>query len=284
MRDETLNRLCNDVIALLERDGLSAIDRFARIGAAPLRYTGERYRGGNAISLWATRELKGYGSPYWATYKQAAADGANVRKGEKGTTVVFWSEVEKPDGEKHMFARAYTVFNADQIHGLDPKFYPVQARSENIPDHDKAEDFLLHLGVQRQEGNTACYVRPPVDTVIMPPRRAFATQDAFYATLFHEVVHWSGAENRARRPKGKTFGDSVYAMEELVAELGAALLCRDFEISKTPREDHAAYLASWLKGLKSDPMSLWTAASAAEAAVTWLHHHSDAAIPMEIVA
>lgn len=284
MRDETLNRLCTDVIALLERDGLPAIDRFARIGAAPLRYTGERYRGGNALALWATREIRGYSSPYWATYRQAAADGANVRKGEKGTPVVFWSEVEKADGTKHMFARSYTVFNADQIDGLDPKFFPLVARSENIPDHAKAEDWLLHLGVKRQEGNRACYVHAPVDTVIMPPRRAFATQDAFYATLLHEVVHWSGAEKRARRPKGKAFGDEAYAMEELVAELGAALLCRDFEINKTPREDHAAYLASWLKALKGDPMLLWTAASAAEAAVTWLHHHSDAALPIGAAA
>lgn len=284
MRDETLNKLCADVILLLERDGLPAIDRFARIGAAPLRYTGERYRGGNALALWATREIKGYGSPYWATYRQAAADGANVRRGEKGTTVVFWSETENAQGEKHMFARAYTVFNADQIQGLDPKYYPLVARSENIPDHAAAEEFVAHLGVQRREGNSACYIHAPVDTVMMPPRAAFATQDGFYATLFHEIVHWSGAENRARRPKGQKFGDAAYAMEELVAELGAALLCRDFEISKTPREDHAAYLASWLKGLKGDPMLLWSAASAAETATTWLHTQAGAALPAALAA
>lgn len=110
----------------------------------------------------------------------------------------------------------------------------------------------------------------------MPKFEAFDSAEAYYATLAHECTHWTGHKTRCERTFGKRFGDSAYAAEELVAELGAAYLCADLEISKTPREDHASYLDSWLKILKADKRAIFTASTAATKACSYLHECSGA--------
>ena len=128
----------------------------------------------------------------------------------------------------------------------------------------------------RIHGDSAHYT-PSTDTITMPDReRFFATSSGsaaqnWYATLLHELVHWSGADHRLARTFGKRFGDDAYAMEELVAELGSAFLCGDLGLSTSPRPDHASYLASWLKVLKADNRAIFTAASAAAKAADYLH-------------
>ncbi len=104
----------------------------------------------------------------------------------------------------------------------------------------------------------------------MPDRRAFADAEGYYATLLHELIHWTGAEARLNRPMKHRFGGEGYAREELVAEFGAALLCCDLKLSKVPREDHAHYLAGWMQALRKDPMEMWSAARAAETAPDYL--------------
>jgi antirestriction protein ArdC len=271
MRQETLARLTTHVLELLATDGIKAFDRFARMGSRPLRFsTGTAYRGGNAIALWATAQVKGYGSPFWLTYKQAQEAGAHVRRGEKGTLILYadrWKPADAdPDDPERVFMRAYTVFNAQQVEGLPASYYTALRRPEGFNPIPEAEAFVRATGATVKEGGAGAFYRPSDDTITMPDRRAFADAEGFYATLLHELVHWTGAEARLNRPIRNRFGDPDYAREELVAELGAALLCCDLKLSKAPREDHAHYLAGWMQALQKNPMELWSAARAAETA------------------
>lgn len=282
MRDETMARLAADTIALLERDGPVVFDRFANTGVRPLRHNGERYRGGNAFALWGTADFKGYTSPYWMTFKQAQEYGGQVRKGEKSALVLYWDRLKvKPkdgaggaaeaDEKTILFAKASCVFNACQIDGLPDRFFPAVERNQGFDPVPAAEAFVAATGARVREGNgRACYT-PDLDTITMPSRRAFTDAEAFYATLLHELVHWTGPKHRLGRDQSGRFGGENYAMEELVAEIGAAMLCGEIGLSKSPRADHAHYLKSWLVALKKDPKALWTAASAADKACDFLH-------------
>lgn len=297
MRAETLARLAADTMALLERDGLAAFDRFARMGSRPIRFSAEvPYRGGNVIALWATAQLRGYGSPYWMTFKQVKdaprhqwADvevPPHVRKGETATLVTYVDTMRIKDdgagaagdddaeGGRRRFLKAYSVFNAEQVEGLAPRYLRAFRSPDGWQPLEQAERFVHGAGVPVREGTGhACYW-PAFDRIDMPDRRAFADAEGWYATAFHELVHATGARRRlAREPIASgsaAFGSDGYAREELVAELGSALLCADLGLSKAPREDHALYLAGWLTKLRKDPLELWSAARAAEAAAEWL--------------
>jgi antirestriction protein ArdC len=295
MRAELLQKLTADTIALLERDGMGAFDRFARLGSRPRRHNGTPYRGGNVIPLWATAALQGWHTPHWMTFKQAKQLDAQVRKGEKGTVVVYWDQIQGADpapqgdgAEKRdgvWFAKAYYVFNASQIDGLPPHYYGHHQAAHVWGADDAAEQFVKATGALVHEGRgRACYV-PAADEIHMPDRRAFRDGEGYYATLLHELVHWTGAKHRLDRlPEKVQFGAEDYALEELVAELGAALLCCDLGISKAPREDHAVYLASWMKKLKDEPMCIYRAGKAADVAADWLMALARPAAPAEIAA
>jgi antirestriction protein ArdC len=248
--------------------------------AMPVNVTGRAYRGINVPLLWATAETFGYASPIWATYKQWQERGAQVRRGEKSTIVVFWKSVDiaKPgdeddetETERHLIARAFCVFNAAQVDGFEPKSV---ARKGELPESrriDAAEAFFRKLGsIVRHGGNRAFY-SVAGDFVQMPEFGQFKNVEGFYSTLAHEHVHWTGAEKRCNRQFGQRFGDQAYAFEELVAELGAAFLCADLGLSNEPRPDHAAYIAGWLRVLRNDERAIFTAASKAQAAADFLH-------------
>lgn len=141
---------------------------------------------------------------------------------------------------------------------------------------DRADAFIAAIGATIvHKGNRACYI-PSRDIIEMPPYRQFidtptsSAAEAYYATLLHELLHYASAPDRCNRELGKRFGDSAYAREELVAEIGAAFLCADLSIALEPRPDHAAYLASWIAVLKSDKRAIFTAAALAQKAVDWL--------------
>jgi antirestriction protein ArdC len=275
MRKETLERLTAHVCHLLANEGMITFDRFARMGSRPIRFsTGAPYRGGNAVVLWATAEIKGYNSPFWLTFKQAKEAGAHVRKGETGTLILYadrWKPADADeDTPERVFMRAYTVFNAEQVEGLPETYYVRMRRPEGFDPIPRAEEFVKNTGAVVQEGKSGAFYCASDDTIRMPDRRAFSDAEGFYATLLHELVHWTGAEQRLNRLPNAKFGDPSYAREELVAELGAAFLCADLQLSKAPREDHAHYLAGWLRALEKNPMELWSAARAAETAADYL--------------
>ena len=235
------------------------------------------YQGVNVVTLWAEAMLRGYGSGWWATYEQGKTLGAQVRKGERGTTIVFYKRLGEPDGEEaegwRLVARAFRVFNAEQTVGWSP---PAPARSSPAEVIEQANAFVASTkAIVRYGGDVACF-RPADDVIAMPERDRFVGSrtstptEAFYATLFHELVHWSGAKHRLDRQFGKRFGDRAYVAEELVAELGAAFLCADHAISNEPRADHAAYLSQWLALMADDKRAIFTAAQQARQAVTYL--------------
>jgi len=242
----------------------------------PLRSNGVPYRGMNVLALWCAAEERGFGAQHWFTFNQAKEIGASVRKGAKAAHVFYYGTVERENdaGESTMakFVKTYCVFNAEEIDGLPAQYQPAPALPAGPEARiAAAEDFTRASGaIIRHGGNRAFYARA-ADFVQMPGFGQFESPEAYYATLLHELTHWTGAPGRVERPKGQRFGDPVYAMEELVAELGAAFLCADLRISDQPREDHASYLAHWAAALKAQPSILMSAAGAAEKACDYLH-------------
>lgn len=245
--------------------------------------TGNRYQGINVISLWVAAEMRGYGQPLWATYRQWSALGAQVRKGEKSSTVVFYKEYETDpdpniaeDNGKRRVARASSVFNADQVDGFAAPEAP--APLGPIERIENADRFVGSTGARIVHGGDRACFQPASDQIRMPYEGLFTgtqtmTRDeAYYAVLLHELIHWTGPKHRLDRDMGKRFGDQAYAAEELVAEIGAAFLCAELQITQDVRPDHASYLAHWLKLLKEDDRAIFTAAARASEAVNWLKH------------
>jgi antirestriction protein ArdC len=246
----------------------------------PLRANGVPYRGINVLLLWCEAEEKNYTAPIWMTYRQASELGGQVRKGEHGALVVYADHFTKTetgdDGEECerevAFMKGYTVFNVEQIDGL-PAHYTARAAAPTgaLPHLETAEAFFAATGAEVRHGGNRAFYSPGHDWVQMPPRDSFKDAESYAATLAHELTHWTSHPARLARALGKRFGDDAYAAEELIAELGAAFLCADLGITPTPREDHAGYLAHWLKVLKADNRAIFTAASQAQLAVDYLH-------------
>lgn len=235
-------------------------------------HTGNNYQGINVLNLWIIADGCGYSSGTWGTYRQWKAEGCQVRKGEKASPIIFYKEieVETEDGEKEMrrIMRSYSVFNGDQVEGYQPP---------EIPDHGPIErqqraEAAIHATGARivHGGGKACY-NLRTDTIHMPDEGRFHGEDrseAYYSVLWHELTHWSGP--RVGRDLRNRFGTEAYAMEELVAELGAAYCCAKLGISAEPREDHAHYVANWLTALKNDKKAIFAAAARAQEAVDFL--------------
>lgn len=244
--------------------------------------TKKPYNGINIVSLWVSAEVKGFEAPVWATYRQWSELGAQVRKGEKSSLVVFYKEYEtEPDPDnsdddgKRRVARASYVFNASQVDGYEMPGTPQPLGPiERIAAADR---FVAATGANIEHGGERAFYRPSTDHIQMPPEDLFCGSDtltrseSYYAVLVHELTHWSGAERRLNRQFGKRFGDAAYAAEELVAEIGSAFLCAELGITEgAPRADHAQYLAQWLQLMKDDSRAIFTAAAKASEAVGYL--------------
>jgi antirestriction protein ArdC len=243
--------------------------------------TGNAYNGINIVSLWVSAEVQRYGTPIWATYRQWAELGAQVRKGEKSSLVIFYKEYDADpnpddtdDDGKRRVARASYVFNANQVDGFAPPGAPeLLGPVERIAAADR---FIANTGARIEHGGERAYYRPSTDHIQMPDEGLFCGTDTmsrsvgYFATLVHELTHWTSPGHRLARDLGKCFGDSAYAAEELVAEIGSAFLCSELGITQDTRPDHAQYLAQWLKLLKDDSRAIFTAAAKASEAVAYL--------------
>jgi antirestriction protein ArdC len=207
--------------------------------------------------------------------------GAQVRKGEKGSLVVYANTITRTEQDETTgedlereipFMKRYTVFNAEQVDGLPAHFYAVQAAAlDPVQRIERAEAFFASVGANISEGGDRAFYRMADDHVQMPPFVTFREPEAFYATLAHELCYWTKHPKRLDRDFGrKRFGDEGYAMEELVAELGAAFVCADLQLTPQPREEHAAYIASWLRALKDDKRAIFAAAAHAQRAADYL--------------
>ena len=246
----------------------------------PLRANGIPYRGINVLMLWGAATDHGYQSSTWMTYKQAAELKAQVRKGEKSTTVVYAgsinrSETDATTGEESdrniPFLKGYYVFNADQIDGLPDSYrVPSPALPSGIERIEHADAFAMATGATIRHGGNRAFYNYGSDSVQMPPLQAFESAESYYSTLIHELTHWTGHASRLGRSFGKRFGDKAYAFEELVAELGAAFMSADLNLTPETRDDHAEYLGYWLDVLKGDKRAIFTAASHAQRAADFL--------------
>jgi len=248
----------------------------------PLRHNGIPYKGINVIMLWSAATVKGYACPLWLTFKQALELGGNVRKGETGELVVYANSITKTEtdakGEETEreipFLKGYTVFNAEQCENL-PAHYTAKAEPPALTPLQRieaADRFFAATGADIRHGGTRAFYAEGPDYVQMPPFETFRDAESHAATLAHELTHWTKHDKRLARDMGRVkWGDAGYAREELVAELGSAFLCADLGITPEVREDHAAYIASWLKVLKDDKRLIFSAASQAQRAVDYLH-------------
>ncbi len=239
--------------------------------------TGNFYRGVNTVALWATGQLRCYRLPYWATFLQWEKLGAKIRRGEKASVVVFYKREEpstddadrEEAGEPRRILKGSFVFNAEQVDGWSyPEPNIDEDRTEKLQGVD---DFIESLGADIHYGGEVAGYNLTLDRIRMPERRQFVGTDtstateAFYSVLLHEHIHWTGHAKRLDRDLSGRFGTNAYAMEELVAELGAAFLCGDLGISVQPRQDHAAYVVNWLVVLRQQKTAIFMAASTATA-------------------
>lgn len=248
----------------------------------PLRHNGTPYAGINVLALWCSALAQNFSAPIWMTFRQAMELNAHVRKGAKGSLVVYANRIVRTEHDDHTgedvereipFLKGYTVFNVEQIDGL-PEIYYAKAASTLDPVQRivHADNFFAATSATVKHGGNRAYYAQEVDYVQMPSFEAFRDAESYYGTLAHEMTHWTKHPARLGRDFGRrSWGDEGYAMEELVAELGSAFLCADLEIRLDPREENASYIATWLEVLRNDSRAIFQAASHAQRAADYLH-------------
>lgn len=291
MKSDVYTRITETVLSHLEQGVRPWLKPWHAEHAAgritrPLRTNGMPYRGINVLSLWMEAEASGYTAPIWITYKQAQELKAHVRKGERGSLVVYASkttrtEIDTATGSETErdipFLKGYTVFNVEQVEGLPPQYYANVPRTLDPAQRiASADTFFATTRATINHGGNRAYYNASQDFIQMPPFEAFKDAESYYATLAHEATHWTKHESRLNRDFGrKRWGDEGYAMEELVAELSAAFLSSDLALAQTVRTDHADYIASWIKVLNDDKRAIFTASAHAQRAADFLNGLQD---------
>jgi antirestriction protein ArdC len=286
-RPDVYTRITADIVAQLEAGARPWHQPWNAKHAAggitrPLRNNGQPYQGVNILVLWLTAFQRGFACPIWLTFNQAKELGGFVKKGEHGATVVYANSFEKTGTdadtgeettERIPFLKAYTVFNAEQVEGLPGHYYALAQTKPNLAERlDHAETFFTSTRFDTRHGGNRAFYSPSLDYIQLPPFESFENRESYYSTRAHESIHATRHETRLNRSfDSKRFGDDGYAVEELVAELGAAFLCADLGITPEVMPEHASYLNAWLKVLKADKRAIFTAASHASKAAEYLH-------------
>ena len=251
-------------------------------------YTKKSYNGINILSLWAAGMQKDYASSQWATYSQWREIGGQVRRGQRGSTIIIYKPLVDDDDlfkcnadpaqRQRVLIRSASVFNRDQVYFEDQ----ANAEKDIKPPLDKTkilnhvDSYIKNTGAEIISGGNRAYYDVIKDLIKIPGRNLFtgtATSnptEAYYSTLLHELSHWTAKADRCDRDLSGRFKSESYAMEELIAELSAAFLCAELNITNIPRQDHADYLSSWIKVLKDDDKAIFFAAARASEAVAYL--------------
>ena len=282
---DKMSEVANKIAALMAEHGTGWVKPWeGKAAGRPVNATtGKNYNGINILILMSA----GFASPYWASYNQWQAVGAQVKKDQKGTFIMtpmpITSERKNKEGETETYTfmqySTKALFNADQVEGWQAPAQDVIAApvDANGFEHCAAmEEFFDQAGVQISHGGDRAFYSPKHDRVQMPNKTDFIGTDtstaaeAYYSTLAHEATHWTGHASRLDRLKSKRFGDKNYAFEELVAEIGAVFMSVQFGVSPAPRPDHAQYLNNWIAALKAEPRVIFTAASQAQKAVDFI--------------
>lgn len=259
--------------------------------------TGRAYSGMNVVLLWMDAAEKGFSSNRWLTFGQALEVGGNVRKGEKATLVTFYKPEQPPIDEPAMhqchenagalksqrsFMTSNHLFNVEQCENLPEKLmlrHSVELPDQHLLSIARADQIVANSGVRViHKFQSHSFYRPQSDTITLPARTQFDSQATYYSTMMHELVHSTGHESRLARDGivscSRKFGDPVYALEELVAEFGAAFLCA--ELGLNLEVQHESYIASWLKVLRGDNRAIFKACRLAREAFEYLINHEQA--------
>lgn len=242
--------------------------------------SGRPYSGVNVVLLWSAAQRAGFTCNRWMTFRQAKCLAGGVRRGSRGSLVVFAKEyvpsaerarvaageVAVEEAERRFHLRTYYVFNLDQT--VDPPEKLRQREGLLRPSCDKAEPLLEACGARVVHAPGDAFYDLDNDTVVMPRRGQFHHAEDYYATLLHELVHWTGHPDRLDRSFGDSPFDPAYVREELVAELGAAFLCSSLGIQ--PRTRHSDYIGFWLDQIDAEPLALFRSSSEASRATEFL--------------
>ncbi len=282
-RASLYQEITGKIIRELEQGRLPWVQPWAGV-SAPLGLprnaaTGRKYSGINILILWCAVAERGFTAQNWLTFRQALAIGAHVRKGERGTSVVYadrfvpYRERTRAAEAGHEpeaipFLKRFTVFNADQCEDLPADIAPPPAPlAENLI-LPQAEALIVASGADIRIGGDRAFYVPSEDFIRVPPPSAYFEPVNWHRTVCHELGHWSGAAHRLNRDLSGGFGSSSYAREELTAEMTGAFVCAALSIVPTVR--HADYLAGWLEILREDNRAIIRAASAASKAADYL--------------
>jgi antirestriction protein ArdC len=276
MRNDLYQTVTDRIVAQLETGCLPWAKEWSTGGSGvPMNAVTERpYSGINVLLFWIASQ-DGYAKARYLTFKQALEAGGNVRKGEHGTKVYYFKQLtvkdrSTGDDKTIPMLREYTVFNVAQCENLPERVVNGKATTiKNLDEREAdADAFVKTTGADVREGAGVPAYIPSKDFISMPPFASFKDRPAFYATAFHELTHWTGAKARLDRDLSTRYAEHAYALEELVAELGAAFLSAEFGFDVVSRS--AAYLKSWIKACRDNPRAIFTAASKASKAAEYL--------------
>ena len=297
-RTDLYQSVTDQVIADLEAGTVPWVKPWQGGGGAGLGLpenaaTGRAYSGINILLLWAAAMTHGRSCHVWLTYRQAQGLGAQVRKGERGTTIVhagsFTPQAEREKAQTEggnareiRYLKRYTVFHVDQVDGLEG-FAPALPEPVD-PEHvdTRAAALMAATGAAISHGGDSAYYMPGPDRIQLPHHSSFTLPVEYYVTGLHELCHWTGHASRLDRNLTLSNGSRDYAREELVAELGAAFLCA--AIGVTPALRHADYLSCWLEVLREDKRAIFRAASLASKAADFILEHEHAEASHEVAA
>lgn len=278
--------ITNDIIAAIE----AGVDEFVMpwhgadaIGLPQNALTDGYYHGINLLVLMMRARRAGYGEPVWATYRQWQEMGRQVSKGQRGTRTILYKPMppqedndhEDDDGRPRVYTRTSYLFNVAQTDNYTAPAEPDMPCADQISPVARAEALIAASGAEIVEGGSKAQYEAQADRIIMPDRSRFDGRGigdptaAWYNTLFHELVHWSGAAHRLDRPAGRV-ASAQYGFEELVAEIGSAFMMAALGIPNMPAHSYAGYVANWLQALKDDKRFIFKAAAEAGRAAEYL--------------
>ena len=294
-RQDVYSRITSEIVASLEQGVRPwgkpwTAEHPAGPISQPLRFNGQPYSGINILSLWVSAAAQGFAAPIWMTFRQAIELNAHVRKGQKGSLVVYANAITRTEHDETIgedveheihYMKGYTVFNVEQIDGLPDHYYAkATGQLDSAARIDRAESFFAACTATIRHGGNRAYYTQEADYVQMPVFECFRDPESYYSTLAHEMTHWTKHPSRLARDLGRIqWGDEGYAQEELVAELGAAYLCAHLELATEPREENASYIGNWLDVLKSDTRFIFKAAAHAQRATDYLRAFSEGILP-----
>ncbi len=278
-----LNNTAMALIKLMETEGMNWTKPWKTTtmnNGQPISIRKREYNGINRWILGMEMAINGYTSPVFATFQKWKEVGAKIKKGATSHEVVFFKTLFKTEqneqGEEEQIKiplmKTYRVFNADQVEGWEGNWLTEgEEQTQDWSDVELADLIVENSGAEIDHINQdKAFYMPSLDKIVMPKKEQFKDDSGYYGTMFHELVHWTGHSSRLDRKFGTRKGNDNYAKEELVAELGAAMLSAIAKVDAEPRADHAQYLNGWIKGLKDQPKMILTAASKAEKAAQFI--------------